>query len=80
MPQQPQGYPQQPGMPQQPQGYPQQPGMPQQQPAYGAAPGMQAGPSTAPPQMTPKAQGVPYEAWRQQGWTDQMLRTEGMML
>jgi hypothetical protein len=80
--QQPQGYapqPQQMGTQfQQPQGYAPQGYAPQ--PQQMQAPAMPGAPSSAAPQMTPKASGVPYEAWRQQGWTDQMLRAEGMML
>lgn len=39
-----------------------------------------APPAQAMPLMTTKAQGVPYEAWVAQGWTDDQLIAEGYMM
>lgn len=32
------------------------------------------------PKMTPKANGVPYESFIQQGWTDDQMRSEGYLI
>jgi len=55
---------------------------PQGPPAYASPPPMP--PQSAPPapirQMTTAAMGLPYEAWRQQGWSDEQLIATGRML
>lgn len=53
-------------------------------PAAGAAPPPPAAPAApaappAGPVMLPAANGIPYESYRAQGWTDDQLRANGMM-
>lgn len=47
-------------------------------PAAPAAPAPPA-PQTTGPQMLPAANGIPYESYKAQGWTDEMLIQHGMM-
>lgn len=65
-------------------------GAPAQQPPQSAPAPAPATPPPAPapefpngpqpgPQMTARAQGVPYEAFKAQGWTDDQLREHGYM-
>lgn len=55
-------------------------------PAFLAGPGGAPAPAPAPapipagPQMTAKAGGFTYEQYRAQGWSDEQLRAEGMMV
>jgi hypothetical protein len=50
----------------------------------GAAPPPPAAPAAPPapvgPQMTPKAAGMSYDAFRSKGWTDEQLRANGYMV
>lgn len=58
------------------------PAAPPVQPPAAPSPGFPDGPSAPPagPQMTDKAQGVPYESFIAQGWTDELLRQHGYMV
>ncbi len=85
--QQPAGYPTPPGMPASnvAPGYPVAPTGPPSAPGFPAGsvttyPSNPAGPRPPEARMTAAAQGIPYQAYRAQNWTDEMLIAQGKML
>jgi hypothetical protein len=78
------GYPTPPAMPASPvaPGYPVAPTGPPLAPGLPVESAMTYPSSPRPPaaRMTPAATGIPYEAWRAQNWTDEMLIAQGKML